>query len=208
MGQDIQRFKNLINKRFEMEDLGDCSFFLVEYRMDECHPIILEPNIGPHSNACSDTSGERNLLVSYWVDHQSTYRSTPDVLIVAGLQITQVRTITQLALRSSYLTFSVIFYLSFHFFLSLKGTHHLPSYVDDSRNCLSSAVYKYTNVVREDVSSDLRPKIFTLSNERLIIPNSVFTLFVSICYFHLFNHKAFITIVSTLLGAQSPVVKT
>lgn len=28
MGQDTDRFKNLINQRFEMEDLGDCTYFL------------------------------------------------------------------------------------------------------------------------------------------------------------------------------------
>lgn len=28
MGQDTQRFKTLINQRFEMEDLGECTFFL------------------------------------------------------------------------------------------------------------------------------------------------------------------------------------
>lgn len=28
MGQDTQRFKDLINQRFEMEDLGECTFFL------------------------------------------------------------------------------------------------------------------------------------------------------------------------------------
>lgn len=64
MGLNIQRFKDLINKRFEMEDLGPCTFFLgmrvsrdlsartitlsqdhyirnmlIEYGMSDCHPV-------------------------------------------------------------------------------------------------------------------------------------------------------------------------
>lgn len=64
MGKDVERFKKLINNRFEMEDIGDCRFFLgmridrdrkaktislnqdkyidamlLEYGMEECRPI-------------------------------------------------------------------------------------------------------------------------------------------------------------------------
>lgn len=80
VGQNVSRFKSLINARFEMEDLGPCSFFLgmrvtqeqssktitltqekyirhmlVEYGMEDCHTVTTPMILNTHLIPASDT---------------------------------------------------------------------------------------------------------------------------------------------------------